>query len=67
MDRPISPTELREVAENWDASADYCEREGWPALAERDRKIAAALRHAADVGERERKAEAPGVVLGRAE
>lgn len=55
-----SPAMLREVARNFDASAEFCDSRNpaYPDLAARDRGIAASLRFAADVVEREANARA---------
>lgn len=47
-----TPSDLREVAAMWDKSALYCD-DGYPDLAARDRRIAAAMRKAADILEAE--------------
>lgn len=59
-----SPDELREMARHWDESAQFCmvrsiidvaygRSDGALALAERDKRIANALRRAADILERD--------------
>jgi hypothetical protein len=42
-----TPADLEEVAKSWDESAKYCDEQGAPELAERDRRFASAMRLAA--------------------
>ena len=50
---PCSPETLRDIAGNFEFSAEFCKEKGFIVLVERDRRIAAAMRYAADFLEKQ--------------